>query len=407
MLEIKDLTVSVEDKKILDNFSINIGKGEVHAIMGPNGTGKSTLSKVILGSDEYKVLYGDILFEGKSIKSLETDERAKLGIFLSMQNPISIDGISNSEFIKTALNERRDTPIGLYEFIKKVEDISSSLSISKENIHRNVNVGASGGERKKNEIFQMRMLEPKFIILDELDSGLDIDSLKIVCKNINKYLKMILEKYYDKEIVSSLLETYINVRYYNYYEAKCKSQEANINYYMKLKTIELTNNQTEKFIFKTKTTFYLFKYILYFDNVSKYDDLKEKINEIEKYRQNTLELEKSSFIDDMLKLVKENEKRKQKYLESFKSNHFEIKIEQTNKKKVYNVYLTNTIKFNKIYSNYSINKVYTNGIVNEQKLFITYYQITKQILENAIEGIFEKEYIVAFPCSILEKEQKD
>lgn len=225
-------------------------------------------------------------------------------------------------------------------------------------------------------------------------------------KNINKYLKMILEKYYDKEIVSSLLETYINVRYYNYYEAKCKSQEANINYYMKLKTIELTNNQTEKFIFKTKTTFYLFKYILYFDNVSKYDDLKEKINEIEKYRQNTLELEKSSFIDDMLKLVKENEKRKQKYLESFKSNHFEIKIEQTNKKKVYNVYLTNTIKFNKIYSNYSINKVYTNGIVNEQKLFITYYQITKQILENAIEGIFEKEYIVAFPCSILEKEQK-
>lgn len=188
MLEIKDLTVSVEDKKILDNFSINIGKGEVHAIMGPNGTGKSTLSKVILGSDEYKVLYGDILFEGKSIKSLETDERAKLGIFLSMQNPISIDGISNSEFIKTALNERRDTPIGLYEFIKKVEDISSSLSISKENIHRNVNVGASGGERKKNEIFQMRMLEPKFIILDELDSGLDIDSLKIVCKNINKYL---------------------------------------------------------------------------------------------------------------------------------------------------------------------------------------------------------------------------
>lgn len=188
MLEIKDLTVSVEDKKILDNFSINIGKGEVHAIMGPNGTGKSTLSKVILGSDEYKVLYGDILFEGKSIKSLGTDERAKLGIFLSMQNPISIDGISNSEFIKTALNERRDTPIGLYEFIKKVEDISSSLSISKENIHRNVNVGASGGERKKNEIFQMRMLEPKFIILDELDSGLDIDSLKIVCKNINKYL---------------------------------------------------------------------------------------------------------------------------------------------------------------------------------------------------------------------------
>ena len=225
-------------------------------------------------------------------------------------------------------------------------------------------------------------------------------------KNINKYLKIILEKYYDKEIVSSLLETYINERYYNYYETKYKNQEANINYYMKLKTIELTNNQTEKFIFKTKATFYLFKYILYFDNVSKYDDIKEKIIEIEKYRTNTLELIKETFVDEMLKLVKENEKRKQKYLESFESNRFEIKTNQTNKKNVYNVELTNTIKFNRIYSSYSINKVYTSGIVNEQKLFITYYQTTKRILQNAIEGIFTKEYIVDFPCSILEKEQK-
>lgn len=225
-------------------------------------------------------------------------------------------------------------------------------------------------------------------------------------KNINKYLKIILEKYYDKEIVSSLLETYINERYYNYYETKYKNQEANINYYMKLKTIELTNNQTEKFIFKTKATFYLFKYILYFDNVSKYDDIKEKIIEIEKYRTNTLELIKETFVDEMLKLVKENEKRKQKYLESFESNRFEIKTNQTNKKNVYNVELTNTIKFNRIYSSYSINKVYTSGIVNEQKLFITYYQTTKRILQNVIEGIFTKEYIVDFPCSILEKEQK-
>ena len=189
MLEIKDLSVSVEEKKILDGFCLNINDGEVHAIMGPNGTGKSTLSKVILGSEDYKVLYGDILFEGKSIKAMDTDERARLGIFLSMQNPNSIDGISNSEFIKSAINERRDTPIGLYEFIKKVESLTSELAISSDNIHRNVNVGASGGERKKNEIFQMRMLEPKFIILDELDSGLDIDSLKIVCESINKYLE--------------------------------------------------------------------------------------------------------------------------------------------------------------------------------------------------------------------------
>lgn len=188
MLEIKKLTVSVADKKILDDFSLTINDGEVHAIMGPNGTGKSTLSKVIMGSSEYKVLYGDILFDGHSIKELDVDERARLGIFLSMQNPTSIEGISNSEFIKSAINSRRENPIGLYEFIKKTEATFNDLKIDKENIHRNVNVGASGGERKKNEIFQMRMLEPKFIILDELDSGLDVDSLKIVTENINKYL---------------------------------------------------------------------------------------------------------------------------------------------------------------------------------------------------------------------------
>ena len=189
MLEVKDLTVAVDDKIILDGFSLNIEKGKIHAIMGPNGTGKSTLSKVIMGSSEYKVLFGDILFEGNSIKTLEVDERARLGIFLSMQNPISIDGIANSEFIKTAINARREQPIGLYDFIKKVENTSNELYISKDNIHRNVNVGSSGGERKKNEIFQMRMLEPKFIILDELDSGLDIDSLKVVCNTINSYLQ--------------------------------------------------------------------------------------------------------------------------------------------------------------------------------------------------------------------------
>lgn len=189
MLEVKRLTASVLDKKILDDFSIMIKAGEIHAIMGPNGTGKSTLSKVIMGSDEYQVLSGDILFNNKSIKGLDVDERARLGIFLSMQNPVSIEGITNSEFIKAAINARRDTPVGLYEFIKDVENYSEELNLNSDMIHRNVNVGASGGERKKNEIFQMRMLKPKFIILDELDSGLDIDSLKIVCKNINLYLE--------------------------------------------------------------------------------------------------------------------------------------------------------------------------------------------------------------------------
>ena len=190
MLEIKKITVGVDEKIILNKFSLKIKKGEVHAIMGPNGTGKSTLSKVIMGSNEYKLLDGDILWNGKSIKGLDVNERSNLGMFLSMQNPVSIDGITNSEFIKASINSKRDTPIGLYEFIKKVEDISNELSMDKDNIHRNVNVGASGGERKKNEIFQMLMLEPKLIILDELDSGLDIDSLKIVCSAINKYLSI-------------------------------------------------------------------------------------------------------------------------------------------------------------------------------------------------------------------------
>ena len=189
MLDIKKITVSVKDKKILDNFSLKVDDGEVHAIMGPNGTGKSTLSRVIMGDPEYNILTGDIVFNGVSIKGLETDVIANMGIFLSMQSPVSIDGITNSEFIKAAINAKRNTPIGLYDFIKKVESVSSDLSIPKDNIHKNVNFGASGGERKKNEIFQMRMLEPKFVILDELDSGLDIDSLKIVCNNINEFKK--------------------------------------------------------------------------------------------------------------------------------------------------------------------------------------------------------------------------
>ena len=187
--EIKDLNVSVKDKKILNNFNITINSGEIHAIMGPNGTGKSTLSRVILGDNNYNVLSGDILVDGKSILSLSTDERAKLGIFLCYQNPISIEGISNSEFIRCAINSQSDNPIGLYQFIKDIEKNVNDLKMDSNMIHRSLNSGFSGGERKKNEILQMKMLKPKFIILDELDSGLDVDSLKIVCKNINDYIK--------------------------------------------------------------------------------------------------------------------------------------------------------------------------------------------------------------------------
>lgn len=188
-LEIKNLNVSVLDKKILNNFNLTINSGEIHAIMGPNGTGKSTLSRVILGDEHYTVNDGDILVDGKSILNLKTDERAKLGIFLCYQNPVSIEGISNSEFIRTAINSQNDSPVGLYQFIKDIEKDIYDLKMNQDMLHRSLNSGFSGGERKKNEILQMKMLKPKFIIFDELDSGLDVDSLKVVCDNIIEYLK--------------------------------------------------------------------------------------------------------------------------------------------------------------------------------------------------------------------------
>ncbi len=188
-LEIKNLFVHAEDKDILKDFSLVINKGEVHAIMGPNGTGKSTLSKVIIGNDHYVIDKGDILVDGKSIKDLPTYERARMGLFLCFQSPVSIEGISNSEFIRTAMNSNTDKPVGLYSFIKDLETNIDNLKMDKEMMHRSLNQGFSGGERKKNEILQILMLKPKLIIFDELDSGLDVDSLKIVCDNINEYLE--------------------------------------------------------------------------------------------------------------------------------------------------------------------------------------------------------------------------
>lgn len=187
MLKIEDLSVKVEDRDILNNFNIEINDGEVHAIMGPNGTGKSTLSKVIMGSPEYKILSGKIIFNGEDISSLEVDERSRKGIFLSMQSPISVEGVTNSEFLRTALNARSDEPIGLFDFIKTMEKNIKDLDIKTDIVHKSVNEGSSGGERKKNEVLQIKVLKPSFIILDEVDSGLDIDSLRVVCENINKY----------------------------------------------------------------------------------------------------------------------------------------------------------------------------------------------------------------------------
>lgn len=187
MLKIKDLKVSADNKIILDNFNMVINDGEVHVIMGPNGVGKSTLSRVIMGDYNYKVLSGDIIFNGDNLIPMSTDERAKCGIFLAMQYPMEIEGVTNQDFLRTAMSAVNNKRIGLYDFILKCEKGSLDLSMNKELIHRSLNVGFSGGEKKKNEVLQIKLLEPKFIILDELDSGLDVDSLKIVGDNIHNY----------------------------------------------------------------------------------------------------------------------------------------------------------------------------------------------------------------------------
>lgn len=185
-LKIKDLTVSVENKTILKDFNIEIKSGEIHAIMGPNGTGKSTLSKVIMGDSNYKVEKGSIYFDDKEINDLPTDERAKLGIFLGYQMPLEITGVSNSDFLRTAMRNK-DENFKLYDFIKKINQTVEQLNMDKQMIHRGINEGFSGGERKKNEVLQMYMLEPNTIILDEIDSGLDVDSLRVVGENVMKY----------------------------------------------------------------------------------------------------------------------------------------------------------------------------------------------------------------------------
>ena len=185
-LKIKDLTVSVENKTILKDFNIEIKSGEIHAIMGPNGTGKSTLSKVIMGDSNYKIEKGKIYFDDKEINDLPTDERAKLGIFLGYQMPLEIEGVSNSDFLRTAMRSKNEE-FKLYDFIKKINQTVEQLNMDKQMIHRGINEGFSGGERKKNEILQMYMLEPNTILLDEIDSGLDVDSLRVVGENVMKY----------------------------------------------------------------------------------------------------------------------------------------------------------------------------------------------------------------------------
>jgi len=190
MLEIKDLHASVEEKEILKGLNLKVNAGEVHAIMGPNGAGKSTLASIVAGKEEYEVTSGTILLEGEDIEELAAEERAHKGVFLSFQYPVEIPGVSVTNFMKTAINETRKAR-GLEEMpardmLKKIKEKSELLEIDSKFLSRSLNEGFSGGEKKRNEIFQMAMLEPKVAILDETDSGLDIDALRIVANGVNK-----------------------------------------------------------------------------------------------------------------------------------------------------------------------------------------------------------------------------
>lgn len=190
MLEIKNLVASVDGKQILNGLNLSVKPGEVHAIMGPNGSGKSTLSKILAGRDEYELISGTVEFEGKNLLELSPEDRAREGVFLAFQYPVEIPGVSNILFLRTALNEIRKhkglPPVEPSEFIKFVKEKEKILELSQSLLQRPVNEGFSGGEKKRNEIFQMAVLEPKLAILDETDSGLDIDALKAVSSGINK-----------------------------------------------------------------------------------------------------------------------------------------------------------------------------------------------------------------------------
>ncbi len=189
MLEIKNLTVNVEDQEILKGINLSVAEGEVHAIMGPNGSGKSTLAQVVAGRDTYEVTGGSITYQGNDLLELAPEDRARQGIFLAFQYPVEIPGVTNLYFLRAALNEMRkqrgEDELDAVDFLEFAKEKMAALGMDDSMVSRSVNVGFSGGEKKRNEIFQMAMLEPKLAILDETDSGLDIDALKTVADGVN------------------------------------------------------------------------------------------------------------------------------------------------------------------------------------------------------------------------------
>jgi len=189
MLDIKDLHAGIDGKEILKGLTLHVGVGEVHAIMGPNGSGKSTLSHVIAGKPGYEVTGGEILFRGEDLLEMSPDQRAARGVFLAFQYPVEIPGVATMNFLRTALNAQRkargESEFSTPDFLKKVREVAARLNIPQEMLRRGVNVGFSGGEKKRNEILQMALFEPALCILDEMDSGLDIDALRVAADGVN------------------------------------------------------------------------------------------------------------------------------------------------------------------------------------------------------------------------------
>ncbi|MDE5715590.1 MAG: Fe-S cluster assembly ATPase SufC [Anaeroplasmataceae bacterium] len=188
ILEIKDLCAGIDGKQILKGVNLTIKTGEVHAIMGPNGTGKSTLSSIIMGQPKYQVTAGSITLDGEDMLKLAVDERARKGIFLAYQYPAEVSGVTNSDFIRTAMRSCSGKDVPLFSFIRNYEKACNELKMPEDLAHRYLNEGFSGGEKKRNEILQMKMLKPKFAILDEIDSGLDVDALRIVGENVSQMI---------------------------------------------------------------------------------------------------------------------------------------------------------------------------------------------------------------------------
>ncbi|MBB1139395.1 Fe-S cluster assembly ATPase SufC [Myroides sp. WP-1] len=220
MLQIKNLHASVENKEILKGINLEVKAGEIHAIMGPNGAGKSTLSSVIAGNEAFEVTEGEMLLDGEELGELAPEERAHKGVFLSFQYPVEIPGVSVTNFIKTAINEARkakgEEEMPANEMLKKIKEKSELLEIDRKFLSRSLNEGFSGGEKKRNEIFQMAMLEPKIAILDETDSGLDIDALRIVANGVNKLKSednaVILITHYQR-LLDYIVPDYVHVLY--------------------------------------------------------------------------------------------------------------------------------------------------------------------------------------------------